>query len=68
MELGGADPYLPNRLQVLETPEAAPVNAKLDLAADLRPASEKEPDTEEEALMNQYMKQYRLDFSRLGTP
>ena len=66
VELSGSYPYLPNRMQVLETPEATPVNAKLDLAADLRPASEKEPYTEEDALMNQYMKQYRLDFVKIG--
>ncbi len=65
VELSGAYPYLPNRLQVLETPEATPINAKLDLAADLRPASEKAY-TEEDALMNQYMKQYRLDFVKIG--
>lgn len=65
VELSGAYSYLPNRLQVLETPEATPVNAKLDLAADLRPASEKAY-TEEDALMNQYMKQYRLDFVKIG--
>lgn len=59
-------PYLrfPNRLQVLETPEATPVNATLT-AADLRPASEKDY-TEEDALMNQYMKQYRLNFIKDG--
>ena len=66
VELSGSYPYLPNRMQVLETPEATPVNAKLDLAADLRPASEKEQYTEEDALMNQYMKQYRLDFVKIG--
>lgn len=65
VELSGSYPYLPNRLQVLETPEATPINAKLDLAADLRPASEKEY-TEEDALMNQYMKQYRLNFIKDG--
>lgn len=65
VELSGAYSYLPNRLQVLETPEATPVNAKLDLAADLRPASEKAY-TEEDALMNQYMKQYRMDFVKIG--
>ena len=65
VELSGAYPCLPNRLQVLETPEATPINAKLDLAADLRPASEKEY-TEEDALMNQYMKQYRLSFVKAG--
>ena len=65
VELSGAYPYLPNRLQVLETPEATPINAKLDLAADLCPASEKDY-TEEDALMNQYMKQYRLDFVKIG--
>ena len=66
VELSGSYPYLPNRMQVLEVPEATPVNAKLDLAADLRPASEKEQYTEEDALMNQYMKQYRLDFVKIG--
>lgn len=65
VELSGSYPYLPNRLQVLEKPEATPINAKLDLAADLRPASEKEY-TEEDALMNQYMKQYRLNFIKDG--
>ena len=66
VELGGSYLYGSNRLQVLETPEATQINAKLDLAADLRPASEKEAYTEEEALMKQYMKQYRLDFIRDG--
>ena len=65
VEFSGSYLYLPNRLQVLETPEATPINAKLDLAADLRPASEKAY-TEEDALMNQYMKQYRLDFVKIG--
>lgn len=55
-----------NRLQILETPEATPVESNLNLAADLRPASEKEQYTEEDALMNQYMKQYRLDFIKDG--
>ena len=57
---------LPNRLQILETPEATPINARLDPAAELRPASEEEQYTEEDALMNQYMKQYRLDFIQIG--
>lgn len=65
VELSGAYPYLPNRLQVLEVPEATPVESNLDLAADLRPASEKAY-TEEDALMNQYMKQYRLNFIKDG--
>lgn len=65
VELSGAYPYLPNRLQVLEVPEATPVESDLDLAADLRPASEKAY-TEEDALMNQYMKQYRLNFIKDG--
>lgn len=65
VELSGAYSYLPNRLQVLETPEATPVESNLNQAADLRPASEKEY-TEEDALMNQYMKQYRLDFIKIG--
>lgn len=65
VELSGAYSYLPNRLQVLETPEATPVESNLNQAADLRPASEKAY-TEEDALMNQYMKQYRLDFIKIG--
>ena len=65
VELSGSYPYLPNRLQVLETPEATQVESNLNQAAVLRPASEKEY-TEEDALMNQYMKQYRLDFIKVG--
>lgn len=65
VELSGSYSYLPNRLQVLETPEATQVESNLDQAAVLRPASEKEY-TEEDALMNQYMKQYRLDFIKIG--
>lgn len=65
VELSGSYPYLPNRLQVLETPEATPVESNLNQAAVLRPASEKEY-TEEDALMNQYMKQYRLNFIKDG--
>lgn len=64
LELSGF--CLPNRLQILETPEATPINARLDPAAELRPASEEEQYTEEDALMNQYMKQYRLDFIQIG--
>ena len=64
VELSGT--CLPNRLQILETPEATPINARLDPAAELRPASEEEQYTEEDALMNQYMKQYRLDFIQIG--
>lgn len=51
-----------NRLQILETPEATPIESNLNQAAELRPASEKEQYTEEDALLKQYMKQYRLDF------
>ena len=65
VELSGSYAYLPNRLQVLETPEATQVESNLNQAAELRPASEKEY-TEEDALMNQYMKQYRLDFIKVG--
>ena len=65
VELSGSYSYLPNRLQVLETPEATQVESNLNQAAVLRPASEKEY-TEEDALMNQYMKQYRLDFIKVG--
>ena len=64
VELSGT--CLPNRLQVLEAPEATPINARLDPASELRPASEREHYTEEDALMNQYMKQYRLDFIQIG--
>lgn len=64
VELSGT--CLPNRLQVLEAPEATPINARLDPASELRPASEQEHYTEEDALMNQYMKQYRLDFIQIG--
>lgn len=66
LELSNSYLSFSNRLQVLETPEATPINAKLDLSADLRPASEKEVYTEEDALMNQYMKQYRLNFIKDG--
>lgn len=65
VELSGSYPYLLNRLQVLETPEATPVESNLNQTAVLRPASEKEY-TEEDALMNQYMKQYRLNFIKDG--
>lgn len=65
VELSGSYSYLPNRLQVQETPEATQVESNLNQAAVLRPASEKEY-TEEDALMNQYMKQYRLDFIKVG--
>lgn len=65
VEFSDACLRFPNRLQVLETPEATPVNARLD-TTDLRPVSEKETYTEEDALMNQYMKQYRLDFVKVG--
>lgn len=64
LELSSSHLRFPNRLKVLETPEATQVNATL-VAADLRPASEKEY-TEEDALMNQYMKQYRLSFVQDG--
>ena len=52
-------------MKILETPEAAQVNAILTQTEELRPASEKEY-TEEDALMNQYMKQYRLNFIKEG--
>lgn len=64
LELSSSYLRFPNRLKVLETPEATQVNATL-VAADLRPASEKAY-TEEDALMNQYMKQYRLSFVKEG--
>lgn len=66
VEISSSGLRLPNRLQVLETPEATQIDAKLDLSADLRPASEKEQYTEEDALMNQYRKQYRLNFIKDG--
>lgn len=66
LELSHSYPQLSNRLQILETPEATQVESNLNLAADLRPASENEQYTEEDALMNQYMKQYRLDFIKIG--
>ena len=66
LELSHSYPQLSNRLQILETPEATQVESNLNLAADLHPASEKEQYTEEDALMNQYMKQYRLDFIKIG--
>ena len=66
VEISHSGLRLPNRLQVLETPEATQIDAKLDLSADLRPASEKEQYTEEDALMNQYRKQYRLNFIKDG--
>ncbi len=55
-----------NRLQILETPEATQAESNLNQAAELRPASEKEEYTEEDALLKQYMKQYRLDFVKDG--
>lgn len=66
VEISNAYFRFSNRLQILETPEATPVESNLNLAADLRPASEKEQYTEEDALRNQYMKQYRLDFIKDG--
>lgn len=66
VEISNSALRFPNRLQVLEVPEATQIDAKLDLSADLRPASEKEQYTEEDALMNQYMKQYRLNFIKDG--
>ena len=55
-----------NRLQILETPEATQAESNLNQAAELLPASEKEEYTEEDALLKQYMKQYRLDFVKDG--
>ena len=63
-QLSSSYPRFPNQMKILETPEATQVNATL-VAADLRPASEKAY-TEEDALMNQYMKQYRLSFVKEG--
>ena len=65
MELSSDYLRFPNRMKILETPEAAQVNAILTQTEELRPASEKEY-TEEDALMNQYMKQYRLNFIKEG--
>lgn len=55
-----------NRLQILEVPEATQVESDLNLTKELLPASEKNQYTEEDALMNQYMKQYRLNFIKEG--
>ncbi len=66
LELSGSYPCLPNRLQVLETPDATQAESNLDPAAELRPASEKEEYTAGDALLKQYMKQYRLDFIQEG--
>ena len=66
LELSASYLCFPNRLKVLETPEAVQAESNLDLSADLRPASEKEQYTEDDALMKQYMKQYRLDFIKDG--
>ena len=65
LELSSDYLCFPNRMKILETPEAAQVNAILTQTEELRPASEKEY-TEEDALMNQYMKQYRLNFIKEG--
>ena len=65
LELSSDYLRFPNRMKILETPEAAQVNAILTQTEELRPASEKEY-TEEDALMNQYMKQYRLNFIKEG--
>lgn len=56
VEFSGSSLHLPNRLQILETPGATQVESNLNQAAELRPASEKAY-TEEDVLMNQYMKQ-----------
>lgn len=63
-----SDAYLrfPNRLQILEVPEATKAESNLNMSAELLPPSEKEQYTEEDALMNQYMKQYRLNFVKEG--
>lgn len=66
LELSGSYPCLPNRLQILETPEATQAESTLNLTAELRPASEKEEYTAEDALLKQYMKQYRLDLVQEG--
>ena len=65
LELSSSYLRFPNRMKILETPDATVVNATLTQTEELRPASEK-PYTEEDALMNQYMKQYRLSFVKQG--
>lgn len=65
LELSSSYLRFPNRMKILEVPEATPVNAILTQTEELRPASEKAY-TEEDALMNQYMKQYRLSFVKEG--
>lgn len=66
VEFSGPAPALTNRLQILETPAATKAESNLDLSAELLPPSEQEAYTEDDALMNQYMKQYRLDFIKDG--
>lgn len=65
LELSSSYLRFPNRMKILEVPEATPVNATLTQTDELLPASEKAY-TEEDALMNQYMKQYRLSFVKEG--
>lgn len=66
VEISDAYMRFSNRLQILETPEANQVEANLNLTTELLPDSEKNQYTEEDALMNQYMKQYRLNFIKDG--
>ena len=66
VEISDAYMRFSNRLQILEVPEATQVEPDLNLTKELLPASEKNQYTEEDALMNQYMKQYRLNFIKEG--
>lgn len=50
-----------NRLQVLHVPEAEQVPPDARLTNAILAPSEKPPMTEKDALMNQYMKQFRID-------
>lgn len=50
-----------NRLQVIEVPEAEQMQPDARLTKEILAPSEKPPMTEKDALMNQYMKQFRFE-------
>lgn len=55
-----------NRLQVFHVPQAESLPPDARLTKTLLPPSEKPPMTEEDALMNQYMKQFRFELRQEG--
>lgn len=55
-----------NRLQVLHVPQTESLPSDARLTKTLIPPSEKPPMTEEDALMNQYMKQFRFELRQEG--